>query len=93
MRSDNPHIKYTSGIYTLIFLFFTIFFIYRKIKSNKFFIKVEKLFLDKKKIIILIISVFFIYNFKNHNNNLNNIGNILIQIKTLCLTKVPDKKF
>ena len=94
MRSDNPHIKYTSGIYTLIFLFFTIFFIYRKIKSNKFFIKVEKLFLDKKKIIILIISVFFIYNFKNHNNNLNNIGNIFDSNKNFyALTKVPDKKF
>ncbi len=91
MRSDGPHIKYTSGLYTLIIFFFIYFYSYRIIKNNKFFIKMESLFFNKKyffTFILLILSIDLIL--KNNYNILNTFNS---NKNFYALTKVPDDQF
>ena len=45
-RSDSYHIRYTAGLYTLVFIFIILYFIFFYVKKNKIFLK----FLNKLKI-------------------------------------------
>ena len=91
MRTDTPHIKYTSGIYTMILFFFVSYFITDFLNKFKFSEKINVFF--EKKTYLLIITVlislpfFFKDNFKNFNNLLNSNKNFLM------LTKVNDEQF
>ena len=84
-RSDTSHLKYASGIYTIIFIFIILFFIFNFFEKNhKFKAFISKLKNDiKKKIVItlfFIFSVFFfteIINSKNNNSFNNKVTNIM----------------
>lgn len=91
MRSDAPHIKYTSGIYTLLIFFFILYFI-SKIFNEFIFSKKINFFLEKKSnllgIAILLISYFLL------NNNYKNLQNIFNSEKNfLKITKINDEAF
>jgi hypothetical protein len=90
MRSDSHHLKYSSGLYTAVFVLICLIFIFNFIKKN---IKTKDFFTDLKfifssKIIFifsLVCSLFFILDFKN-------IKNIIYLKKNITtLVKAEDK--
>ena len=74
MRSDTPHIKYTSGLYTLILYYFIIYFVYRKIKNNQIFKNLEIFFLKKTNMYIFVFFIIIVLGLKENIKNLNNIA-------------------
>ncbi len=91
MRSDTPHIKYTSGIYTLLIFFFISYHLIKitnKIKIlNKFFI-----FFENRKFFLIISSLIcFLFFFKNNFSNLQNILNSEKNFHKI--TKLSDDEF
>ena len=71
MRSDSYHVKYSSGIYTLIFFFVILLFIFQKLEDSKVF---KKLLINSSKsklnlIICIFFTAFFLLN--SHNIGLN----------------------
>ncbi len=93
MRSDSAHIKYSSGIYTIIFIFLILFFSINFLINKKPFEKLFKNFNLKNKISYILLSATILYfsglgnynNFdKNYYKNLNifnfkqNISNLLL---------------
>ena len=88
MRSDTPHIKYSSGSYMFLFYFFILYFIFLKSQNLRFIIFLNNLFLKKKIIlyfIIFIISFFSILKFDI--KNISNILNVKTNIKALVYAK------
>jgi hypothetical protein len=89
-RSDGPHIKYTSGIYTLLIYFFISYYLINIINISKFRF-ILNFFLKKKYLNILIFIIYFTFFFKN---NFSNILNIFNPNKNFYrLTKLDDEKF
>ena len=91
MRSDTPHIKYTSGIYMLLIFYFISYHlvnITNNIKIiNKFFV-----FFEKKKIFLIFSSLIcFIIFFKNNYFNLVNVFNADKNFHKI--TKINDDDF
>ena len=92
MRSDGPHIKYSSGIYTLVFLFLIFFFLFNFLISKKLFLENFKKykFLNLFQVLLISFILFFslgIFNtkskieikkiFLNTFNFKNNITNLI----------------
>ena len=99
MRSDAPHIKYSSGIYTLVFifliLFFAFFFLEEKINKG-FFLK--KLNFNKKLNIffITILSLYYLGIFDKNNsydNFFNNLNIINFKKNIIKLVQEKDETF
>ena len=90
MRSDTPHIKYTSGLYTLILYYFIIYFVYRKIKNNQIFKNLEIFFLKKTNMYIFVFFIIIVLGLKENIKNLNNIADF--NKNFYALTKVPEQK-
>ena len=84
MRSDSHHLKYSSGLYTIVFFLIFLIFMFNYINKN---IKIQKFFKNKKIIFILslVCPLFFILDFKN-------IKNIIYLKKNITtLVKAEDK--
>ncbi len=90
-RSDGPHIKYTSGIYTLNIFFFISYYLIDFLNKKKIFNKFFNFF-DKPKFLygfsLFIFSLFF---FQNNFSNLVNITNF--NKNFYMLTKIEDSEF
>ena len=90
-RSDTPHIKYTSGIYTLLIFFFISYYLINIINNikaiNKFFI-----FFERRKFFLMFSSLIcLLFFFKNNYLNLPNIFNT--EKNFIKITKVDDYEF
>ena len=90
MRSDTPHIKYSSGLYMMLLFFFISYFLTIFISKINFrFINIffqQKIYLLSLSIIISCIFFF--------QNNYSNLLNILDSNKNfLMLTKIEDQRF
>ena len=88
MRSDGPHIKYSSGFY-MLFIFFSITYFFHLIISKNNFL--EKILIQKKfnYLILVFLGLFIILN-----NNLLNGKNIFNEKKNIyLLTKIDDEFF
>ena len=90
-RSDGPHIKYTSGIYTLLIFFFITYYFINFIEKFRFFSKIE--FFLKKKIFssLIIISICCVFFFQKNYLNIVNIFNP--NKNFFMLTKIDDVIF
>ena len=91
MRSDTPHIKYTSGIYTLLIFFFISYYFVHFIEKIKILKKTETFFKNKKSLFIFTIAVSYLFFFQN---NYLAILNIFDSSKNFqMITKINDDKF
>ncbi len=91
MRSDTPHIKYTSGIYTLLVFFFVSYYFVKIINNikifNKFFV-----FFEKRKIFLVVSSLIcFLFIFKNNYLNLLHVFDMEKNFQKI--TKINDNRF
>ncbi len=91
MRSDGPHIKYSSGLYTLLIFFFISYYLINKISNFKFFTKINILFEKKNYIFIITILISFLFFFQNNYSNFLNIFSFNKNFQ--MITKIDDKKF
>jgi hypothetical protein len=89
-RSDGPHIKYTSGIYTLLIYFFISYYLINIINISKFRFILD-FFLKKKYLNIFIFIIYFTFFFQNNFSNILNIFNPNKNFHKL--TKLDDEKF
>jgi len=88
MRSDGPHIKYSSGFYMFLIYFSMTYFFHLIISKNNLF---NKILLKKNFNYLILIFLCFITIL---NNNALNIKNIISGEKNIFyLTKVNDEKF
>ena len=71
MRSDAYHVKYSSGLYTAIFFFVILLFIFQKLEESKVFKKLLNNFNKSKLnlIFFIFLAIFFLFN--SHNVGLN----------------------
>ena len=91
MRSDTPHIKYTSGIYTLLIFFFISYYFVYLIEKIKILKKTKIFFKNKKSLFIFTIAVGYLFFFQN---NYLAILNIFDSSKNFqMITKINDDKF
>ena len=91
MRSDTPHIKYTSGIYTLLIFFFISYYFVHFTEKIKILKKTENFFKNKKYLFIFTIAFGYLFFFQN---NYLAILNIFDSSKNfLMITKINDNKF
>tara|TARA_Y100000031_G_C8087451_1_gene322583 strand:- start:82 stop:693 length:612 start_codon:yes stop_codon:yes gene_type:complete len=91
MRSDGPHIKYTSGFYTFVIFFFIYYYLYRLIKNNRIYLKIENLFFQRKYLFSLVVIVLCIGIFLKNSTNIKNVFNL--EKNFYALTKVSDDDF
>ncbi len=91
MRSDGPHIKYSSALYTLLIFFFISYYLIDKTSYLKFFNKINIFLRKKTYIFTLSILICFIFFFQNNYLNFFNIFNS--NKNFLMITKIDDKKF
>jgi len=91
MRSDTPHIKYSSGIYTLLLFFFISYYLVNLINRIKVINKLIVLFEKKKFFIIFSSIICFVFFFKNNHSNLLNIFDTEKNFQKI--TKINDDEF
>ena len=91
MRSDTPHIKYTSGIYMLLIFFFISYYIIKLINNSQFFRKINEFFNKKVYLFSVTILICFFFFFQNNFSNLSNIFNP--KKNFIMLTNASDKIF
>ena len=91
MRSDGPHIKYTSGFYTFVILFFIYYYLYKLIKNNKVYIKIENFFFQRKYLFSLVVIILCAGIFLKNSTNIKNIFNL--EKNFYALTNVSDDVF
>ena len=91
MRSDGPHIKYSSGLYTLLIFFFISYYLINFISNLKFFTKINIFFEKKNYLFILSILICFLFFFQNNYLNFLNIFNPNKNFQ--IITKIDDKEF
>ena len=91
MRSDGPHIKYSSGLYTLLIFFFISYYLINFISNLKFFTKINIFFEKKNYLFILSILICFLFFFQNNYLNFLNIFNPNKNFQ--MITKIDDKEF
>ncbi len=89
MRSDTPHIKYSSGLYMMLLFFFISYYLTNNI--GKINLKITNIFQQKIYLLSLSFIVSFIFFFQNNYSNLPNIFNS--NKNFLMLTKIEDQKF
>ncbi len=90
-RSDSPHIKYTSGIYTLLIFFFISYYIIKITNNIKIFNKYFVYFERKKFFLTISSLICFVFFFKNTHLNLLNIFDSEKNFHKI--TKISDNKF
>ena len=90
-RSDGPHIKYSSGQYTLLIFFFISYYFIHFTNELKFFYKINYFFKKKKYFIILSIIVCFLFIFQNNYFGFLNIFNSTKNFH--AITKIDDREF
>ena len=91
MRSDGPHIKYTSGLYTLLIFFFISYYLIYFLNNFYFLDKINRLFEKQIFTLIMTLIVGFVFFFQN---NITNISNIFNPNKNFYkLTKIDDSEF
>ena len=91
MRSDTPHIKYSSGLYMMLLFFFISYFLINYINKLKN-LKIVNIFFQRKIYFFsLSIIISCIFLFQNNYSNLFNIFNL--NKNFLMLTKIEDKRF
>ena len=99
MRSDPAHIKYSSGIYTLIFIFLILFFVINFLSKKRYFENLIKNFnlWNKGGVLFLLITVLYFSGFlntSNFNKNYFESLNILKFEKNISkLLKAKDQSF
>ena len=99
MRSDPAHIKYSSGIYTIVFLFLCLFFLFNYLSKNKkyeiFFQKI--LSNNIIKILFIIVSILSFTGITNNisleKNFLKNQNIFNFKENILKLVSADDKDF
>ena len=99
MRSDPAHIKYSSGIYTLVFIFLILFFIFdflkKKVKKEFFLTNFDPI----KKIYMIFLTLLFLYSAgifekKDLNNNyFINLNILNFPTNIVNLVKAKDELF
>tara|TARA_B100000902_G_scaffold253236_1_gene239745 strand:- start:5304 stop:7112 length:1809 start_codon:yes stop_codon:yes gene_type:complete len=91
MRSDGPHIKYSSALYTLLIFFFVAYYFLNAINKLQFFKKINFFLQNRKYLFLLSIMICFLFIFQK---NYLNFFNFLDSNKNfLMITKVDDKEF
>ncbi len=101
-RSDIYHLKYSSGLYTLIFIYIIIYFIFFYLNESKFvgnFLKKLNQKIQKRIIFSLFITLSFLFlggylNIKNQNSAQENIVNLInfnSNIKELIFNKTENQ--
>ncbi len=74
MRTDTPHLKYTSGLYTFLIYFFLLFLLFKFIESKKYLVSYITFFSNNKFYIIFFIFFMFVFNILiSKNNSIKNI--------------------
>ncbi len=91
MRSDTPHIKYTSGIYTLIIFFFISYHSVNILNKLSIFKKINLIFENKKFLFIFTILISYLFFFQNNYLGFLNIFNSNKNL--IMIIKSDDKKF
>ncbi len=91
MRSDGPHIKYTSGIYTLLIFFFISYYLINFLSKFQIYSKINILIKKKNILLIFTLGICFIFFFQNNYLNLLNIFNFEKNFQKI--TKIDDKIF
>ena len=91
MRSDTPHIKYTSGIYTFLIFFFISYHLIKLLSKIRIF-KEKFVFFENRNFFLIISSLIcFLFFFKT---NFLNLKNILDTEKNFHkITKINDNEF
>ena len=99
MRSDPAHIKYSSGIYTLVFIFLILFFFFdflkKKVKKEFFLTNFDPI----KKIYMIFLTLLFLYSAgifekKDLNNNyFINLNILNFPTNIVNLVKSKDELF
>ena len=89
MRSDAPHIKYSSGLYTLLIIFFISYYFINFIKNFEVINKIIIFFEKKLFLFSFTILISFLFFFQNNYLNLINIFNT--EKNFLMLTNIKDK--
>jgi len=90
-RSDGPHIKYTSGIYTLLIFFFISYYLINFLSKFQFYSQL-KVFIKKKNILLIFTPIIcFLFIFQNSYSNLVNIVNF--DKNFYKITKIDDYEF
>ena len=90
MRSDTPHIKYSSGLYLLLIIFFTSYYILKFAKNLKPIKTIFSYFNKRRFLYLSTILIGCLIFFQNNYSNLINIFNSKKNI--LMLTKIEDKE-
>lgn len=90
-RSDGPHIKYSSGLYTILIFFFISYYLINFFRNFNFFSKISISLEKKSTFFIVSIIICFLFFFQNNYLNLLNIFNSNKNFQ--MITKVDDKKF
>jgi len=93
-RSDSYHIRYTAGLYTLVFIFIILYFIFFYVKKNKIFLKfLNKLKITYKKkftlIFLITISLLFFSGIFNKKDKVSFMEKII----NLSNSKTNIKRF
>ncbi len=91
MRSDSPHIKYTSGLYMLLIFFFISNHLIYFLNNLKFLNKINNLFKKKSSSVILTFIICFLFLFQNNYQNILNIFNP--NKNFYKITKISDNEF
>jgi len=91
MRSDGPHIKYSSGFYMLIIFFSLTYCVFLYLQKKEFFNRLENLIFEKKIVFILMLSFSFLVIQSENIFNIKNVFNFNKNI--FSLTKSPDNQF
>ena len=91
MRSDTPHIKYTSGIYTLLIFFFISYYFVHLIEKIKLLKKIETILKNRKYLFIFTIVIGYLFFFQNNYLAILNIFDTSKNFQ--MITKINDNKF
>ncbi len=91
MRSDTPHIKYTSGIYTLLIFFFISYYFVNYTNNIKIFNKFFIFFKNRNFFLIISSLICFLVILKNNYSNLIYIFDTEKNFQKI--TKIQDNKF
>ncbi len=87
-RSDTPHLKYSSGLYTFLIYFSLIFFVINFFRTKKFLKKKIKFKLKKNYLYIIIVPLFIsAFIIPDKNKSLKNIINFKVNIESLTQRK------
>ncbi len=88
MRSDTPHIKYSSGFYTYLVFFSVLFYIYCFAEKKNFLKNLKSpIFNNKITYLVVIVVIGSFYIIMGENRKINNIFNFYSNINNLLVAK------